>query len=1047
MGGGASTVANAIFEPVAAVLQIDAIFEPVAAVFEAVAAVLQIDAIFEPVAAVLQIAGAETFPGIIPCPQGEETRTQHAAEEFEMAKKFNMDDQEERLKHAESPEIDDKFWNLFVKQKLEPVKILENCDRSWSANGWTWSQKFFESKPIEGRVVAIGISCSWQDHGWGHRGGGATLAAFHGDLQVHNIRMFENPNENGWIHMKMFLDAESLFVSVMKPSDRLVAFANVGGSGSKLHIKNLNITVHLDKDMRTVPSASGKAVSEISPAHVEELQNAFPWQGYIERTERRGITYLQLRRLVDFVSSRSHGWRDTAENSLTFGMELTLSILNLYHMNKWVLKPATKEKNCAFVELLSKKDQVPDWFVSHWWGELLLDFLLCIRTQMKLRNLSLLSTYWVCAYANRQHDLKADLSDDPRQTSFYRAIELAKGVLLILDDKACINGQTTGPATPFVRAWCCFEESIVSEFQQASEEHFIFDIGAVNGPRAYFLVDGQCDADEKLADAATYPAGFWKARRESLFPLEVIKAGLKVDIASSKASMETDRKHILNSIAKRGLDDEPLTRHDKYEQINSFLRGFFGAAVLRQAVDRGLVEELQLMNIMKEDTTRTRLQLEFAGSKQLTSLKGVSQVLTCMSKLEVLSLNIEKTTITGEDLETAAAAMAKLKLKSLELNVGPDTKEKIKVENLKPLFGMLLTTLTKLHLKFKWCGLQGLRQLGAWLGRLAAGKLEDFSLEVFESVYYDETFKGIADGLAAHKESKLKKLALVVVRTDAPEFNLISTSLGKLLQLEDLAIELPIDLDIWPHVNIKGMGAEICKLTGLKRLICHVVGAWDGINVADLKNLQNLDFGMLDPSNKSLNGLNSSQPKLRKLVLQFYVPFNPKEVANMLTNNPNLESLSLTITKTAQNPELAPIFKGLSASKNLENLVLFQWDPGLNCKAATKVPLDILASSLTFSKLKSLQISVPCRYRACHSEVSGLMQFSKALASAQLQSLIIDLSGSEGVKPEDLLPLLTCQTNGLKLNLLSCTGIPMTLQQNFASQTSLAAALKEHEVW
>ena len=40
---------------------------------------------------------------------------------------------------------------------------------------------------------------------------------------------------------------------------------------------------------------------------------------------------------------------------------------------------------------------------------------------------------WVCAYANNQHELGTDIgSDDPRESSFYRALLLCDGVLLVL---------------------------------------------------------------------------------------------------------------------------------------------------------------------------------------------------------------------------------------------------------------------------------------------------------------------------------------------------------------------------------------------------------------------------------------------------------------------------------------------------------------------------------------------------------------------------------------------------------------------------------------
>ena len=67
--------------------------------------------------------------------------------------------------------------------------------------------------------------------------------------------------------------------------------------------------------------------------------------------------------------------------------------------------------------------------------------------------------YWVCAYANNQWVLEDAISDNPRKTSFYKAMQLCHGVLLVLDSNA----------TPFSRIWCCFEESI-------AVEHLVDDI-------------------------------------------------------------------------------------------------------------------------------------------------------------------------------------------------------------------------------------------------------------------------------------------------------------------------------------------------------------------------------------------------------------------------------------------------------------------------------------------------------------------------------------------------------------------------------------------
>ena len=52
------------------------------------------------------------------------------------------------------------------------------------------------------------------------------------------------------------------------------------------------------------------------------------------------------------------------------------------------------------------------------------------------------------AYANNQHQLDAEIKENPRKTSFYRAIKLCVGVLLILDSDATPFTRSLG-ATPF----------------------------------------------------------------------------------------------------------------------------------------------------------------------------------------------------------------------------------------------------------------------------------------------------------------------------------------------------------------------------------------------------------------------------------------------------------------------------------------------------------------------------------------------------------------------------------------------------------------------
>ena len=55
-----------------------------------------------------------------------------------------------------------------------------------------------------------------------------------------------------------------------------------------------------------------------------------------------------------------------------------------------------------------------------------------------------MASYWVCGYAIRQHAVGLDVTDDPEESAFRRAMKLADGVLLVLDENAI----------PFDRIWC-----------------------------------------------------------------------------------------------------------------------------------------------------------------------------------------------------------------------------------------------------------------------------------------------------------------------------------------------------------------------------------------------------------------------------------------------------------------------------------------------------------------------------------------------------------------------------------------------------------------
>lgn len=172
----------------------------------------------------------------------------------------------------------------------------------------------------------------------------------------------------------------------------------------------------------------------------------------INLVENRGMTMHQFRALIAFLKKRCKEDGTIEGFYYANSAPIYLDKLNLYDLNLWVIKAVTGKWRCSYVEAVvglgMESLQVPRWFVSHFWGESILDFVMCIEEHMAVRSISDSCAYWICAYANNQHELGKDLGSDPMKSSFLKAMVKCDGLLLVLDSEA----------TPFRRVWCCFEE-------------------------------------------------------------------------------------------------------------------------------------------------------------------------------------------------------------------------------------------------------------------------------------------------------------------------------------------------------------------------------------------------------------------------------------------------------------------------------------------------------------------------------------------------------------------------------------------------------------
>ena len=106
----------------------------------------------------------------------------------------------------------------------------------------------------------------------------------------------------------------------------------------------------------------------------------------------------------------------------------------------------------------------PDFFISHNWGGSFANFVDAVDEHFRTRVKGKLkgkdggektednTFYWVCTFANNQHDPKHDIAEagTPDQWGFAKALNVAKSVVSIQDDTQ--EGSFT-----LYRAWCAFE--------------------------------------------------------------------------------------------------------------------------------------------------------------------------------------------------------------------------------------------------------------------------------------------------------------------------------------------------------------------------------------------------------------------------------------------------------------------------------------------------------------------------------------------------------------------------------------------------------------
>ena len=78
----------------------------------------------------------------------------------------------------------------------------------------------------------------------------------------------------------------------------------------------------------------------------------------------------------------------------------------MYSVCKYFVKPLTEPHQCSFVDLVATAEaQPPKWFVSHAWSTPFSQTVAMLEFQRRSRGLPPTTPYWICTFANNQHDL------------------------------------------------------------------------------------------------------------------------------------------------------------------------------------------------------------------------------------------------------------------------------------------------------------------------------------------------------------------------------------------------------------------------------------------------------------------------------------------------------------------------------------------------------------------------------------------------------------------------------------------------------------------
>eukprot|EP00931_Biecheleriopsis_adriatica_P074261 TRINITY_DN48361_c0_g1_i1.p1 TRINITY_DN48361_c0_g1~~TRINITY_DN48361_c0_g1_i1.p1 ORF type:complete len:826 (-),score=149.19 TRINITY_DN48361_c0_g1_i1:15-2492(-) len=381
---------------------------------------------------------------------------------------------------------------------------------------------------------------------------------------------------------------------------------------------------------------ASEEVHEVSESKV--LKMRIPWSAFvpvparycagwtsIALTEQRAITLEQVDDLVLLVREVL----GTAEVHWSEDAEVEWESINMYFLGSHFLKPLTAHHCCSFTELVAAGPQPPQWFVSHWWGTPFQQTHSLLNFHALRRELPVSTAYWICTFANNQHDLSG-LAGSLLQTPFVKAIlsKQCMGTLTLFDNKV----------TTFTRIWCVLENFVSTTLAKEAEKErsHLMDIAA------WLPAGSGIFGGEKVPAKATLcmDLGGGRVRMEvddqkttgGAFPLSVSMKGVQMCLENADTSRREDKCHILHLIAGTPEDlwdsTEPPESSPNYAKLNMAARKMFVSGALYGATLGGKKSDMQLLaSLLQEFPDRVDDHYNGAAPLYVAAWKNRQRVL------------------------------------------------------------------------------------------------------------------------------------------------------------------------------------------------------------------------------------------------------------------------------------------------------------------------------------------------------------------------------------------------------------------------------------